>query len=143
MLALGLAMFALRYLIPADRWPERAAKVCFWCTNAGLAWMCFATLLPLGFLQLYESVANGYWDARELDFLTNDTNTLIEWLRFPGDVVFIAGGAIPALYIAYIGIRHTVKRVTLDEPDDILFTEITEPEGVEGTSGAEATAART
>ena len=29
------------------------------------------------------------------------------------------------LYIAWIGIRHTVKRVTLEEPDDILFTEMT------------------
>ena len=63
-------------------------------------------------------------------FLTNDTNALLEWLRLPGDVVFIAGGAIPTLYIAYIGIRHTVKRVTLEEPEDILFTEIGEPEGV-------------
>ena len=56
MLALGLALFCLRYLIPADRWPERWAKICFWSTNIGLAWMCFATLLPLGILQLYKSV---------------------------------------------------------------------------------------
>jgi nitric oxide reductase subunit B len=68
---------------------------------------------------------------------------LIEWLRLPGDIVFIVGGAIPALYIAYLGIRHTVRRVTLDEPDEILFTEITEPSGVDPTGGAEATAART
>ena len=56
MLALGLAMFCLRYLIPADRWPEKWARICFWSTNIGLAWMCFATLLPLGILQLYKSV---------------------------------------------------------------------------------------
>ena len=84
MLALGLAMFCLRYLIPADRWPERWAKVSFWSTNIGLAWMCFATLLPLGILQLYKSVDDGYFEARELKFLTNDTNALIEWLRLPG-----------------------------------------------------------
>ena len=48
MLALGLAMFCLRYLIPADRWPEKWARISFWSTNIGLAWMCFATLLPLG-----------------------------------------------------------------------------------------------
>ena len=127
MLALGMALFCLRYLIPADRWPEKWAKVCFWSTNIGLAWMCFATLLPLGILQLYKSVNSGYFEARSLEFLTNDTNRLIEWLRLPGDVVFIVGGAVPALYIAYLGIRHTVKRVTLDEPEDILFTEIAEP----------------
>ncbi len=97
-------------------WPERWARICFWSTNIGLAWMCFATLLPLGILQLYKSVDYGYFEARQLKFLTNDTNALIEWLRLPGDIVFIVGGALPALYIAYLGIRHTVKRVTLDEP---------------------------
>jgi nitric oxide reductase subunit B len=141
MLALGLAMFCLRYLIPAERWPERWAKITFWSTNIGLAWMCFATLLPLGFLQLYKSVGSGYFEARELKFLTNDTNALIEWLRLPGDLVFIFGGAVPALYIAYLGIRHTVKRVTLSEPEDILFTELTTPEGIPASGDSEASAA--
>ena len=74
MLALGLAMFCLRYLIPANRWPEKWARICFWSTNIGLAWMCFATLLPLGILQLYKSVDDGYFEARELKFLTNVLN---------------------------------------------------------------------
>jgi nitric oxide reductase subunit B len=56
--------------------------------------------------------------------------------------VFIAGGAVPTLYIAYLGIRHTVKRVTLEEPDDILFTEISEPAGVAGAGHDEASAAK-
>jgi nitric oxide reductase subunit B len=142
MLALGLAMFCLRYLIPADRWPERWARISFWSTNIGLAWMCFATLLPLGILQLYESVDKGYFEARELKFLTNHTNAVIEWLRLPGDIVFIAGGAVPALYIAYLGIRHTVKQVTLEEPDDILFTDIHQPEGVPAVGGGGGSAAR-
>ena len=142
MLALGLAMFCLRYLIPAEKWPERWAKVSFWATNLGLAWMCFATLLPLGILQLYKSVDSGYFEARELKFLTNHTNAVIEWLRFPGDVVFIVGGAIPTLYIAYLGIRYTVKQVTLEEPDDLLFTEVTLPEGAGAFGENEAAAAR-
>ena len=142
MLALGLALFCLRYLIPVDKWPDKWARISFWSTNIGLAWMCFATLLPLGILQLYKSVNEGYFEARELEFLTNDTNALLEWLRLPGDTLFIVGGAIPALYIAYLGIRHTVKRVTLEEPDDILFTEIAQPEGAAPIAADEATAAR-
>ena len=142
MLALGLAMFCLRYLIPAERWPEKWARISFWSANIGLAWMCFATLLPLGILQLYKSVDTGYFEARELKFLTNDTNAVIEWLRLPGDILFIAGGALPALYIAYLGVRYTVKRVTLEEPDDILFTEVDEPEGVATMGDEEAAAAR-
>jgi nitric oxide reductase subunit B len=142
MLAIGLALFCLRYLIPAERWPEKWARISFWSTNIGLAWMCFATLLPLGILQLYKSVSDGYFEARELKFLTGDTNALIEWLRLPGDIVFIAGGAVPTLYIAYLGIRHTVTRVTLEEPEDILFTEVTAPAGVDALSADEATAAK-
>ncbi len=65
MLAVGLALFCLRYLIPADRWPERAgASWSFWSLNIGLAWMMFATLFPLGLVQLYESVRSGYFYAR-------------------------------------------------------------------------------
>jgi nitric oxide reductase subunit B len=127
MLAVGLAMFCLRYLIPAERWPERAAKTSFWSLNIGLAWMCFSDLLPLGFIQLYESVSNSYFHARSLDFLTNSTNTLLEWLRFPGDVLFIVGGILPLLYICWTGVRHRVKRVTLEEPEEILFADVTEP----------------
>jgi nitric oxide reductase subunit B len=139
MLAIGLALFCLRYLIPAERWPERWARIAFWSTNLGLAWMCFATLLPLGIAQLYKSVDDGYWEARELEFLTSDTNALLEWIRLPGDIVFIGGGALPVLYISYIGIRHTVKRVTLEEPEDILFTEIHVPAGVPDDGEASAT----
>ena len=43
--------------------------------------------------------------------------------------------------MTWIGVRHTVKRVTLDEPEDILFTDITQPPGVTGGRG-EATAAK-
>ena len=128
MLAAGFALFCLRYLIPEERWPERAARISFWSLNAGLAWMIFATLFPLGILQLYESVNAGYFEARSLEYITNPTNALIEWLRLPGDVVFIAGGVLPLLYLCYVGVRHTVPHVTMEEPEDILFTEITEPE---------------
>ena len=116
MLAVGLAMFCLRYLIPADRWNDRAAKMSFWGLNIGLAWMSFATLFPLGIRQLYESVNVGYFDARSLDYLSTNTNTVIEWLRLPGDIYFIVIGVLPLLYLTYIGVRHTVKRVVIEEP---------------------------
>jgi nitric oxide reductase subunit B len=127
MLAVGLAMFCLRYLIPDDRWSERAAKTSFWGLNIGLAWMSFATLFPLGIRQLYESVNVGYFEARSLDYLSTNTNTVIEWLRLPGDALFIAAGVLPLLYICYLGVRFTVKRVVMEEPEEILFTDVTEP----------------
>jgi nitric oxide reductase subunit B len=126
MLAVGLALFCIRYLIPENRWSDRAAKFSFWSLNVGLAWMVFATLFPLGILQLYESVRHGYFEARTLKFLSNPVNAFIEWMRFPGDAVFIIGGILPLLYLSWLGIRHTVAVTTLEEPEAILFTEITE-----------------
>ena len=111
MLAVGLALFCLRYLIPAERWNDRAAKMSFWGLNIGLAWMSFATLFPLGIRQIYESVNVGYFHARSLDYLSTNTNTVIEWLRLPGDLYFIVVGVLPLLYLTYLGVRHTVKRV--------------------------------
>ena len=112
MLAVGLAMFALRYLIPADKWPERLAKLCFWSLNIGLAWMVFAALLPLGIRQLYASVQQGYFEARSLNYLTSTGNRLLEWGRMPGDLIFIVGGCLPFLYIAFLGLRNARNRST-------------------------------
>jgi len=129
MLAVGLALFCLRYLIPAQRWPDRMAKASFWSLNIGLAWMCFATMLPLGVLQLYHSVDQGYFEARQLGFLTNPTSRFLEWLRMPGDILFIVGGTLPFLWIAWLGVRRAVRRVTREEPEHPLFTDIIEPVG--------------
>src|SRR5665648_853989 len=106
MLAAGLALFCLRYLMPESRWSERAAKTSFWSLNIGLAWMSFVSLFPLGVLQLYESVNEGYWEARTLQYLTSTTNTVLEWLRLPGDVLFIVGGALPLLWLTWRGVRY-------------------------------------
>jgi nitric oxide reductase subunit B len=127
MLAVGLALFCLRYMIPEVRWSERAAKLSFWSLNLGLAWMVFASLFPLGILQLYHSVRFGYYDARTLPYLTGHLNALIEWLRLPGDAVFILGGALPVLYLAWLGVWHGgAHEVAEEEPKEILFTEIAE-----------------
>lgn len=86
------------------------------------------TLFPLGILQLYESVSAGHFEARSLEYITNDTDALLEWMRLPGDAVFIVGGVLPLLYLCYLGVRYTVPRVAMEEPEDILFTEIIDPE---------------
>jgi nitric oxide reductase subunit B len=134
MLAVGLALFCLRYLIPDERWNDRAAKMSFYGLNIGLAWMAFATLFPLGIRQIYESVNDSYFAARSLDYLTTDTNTVIEWLRLPGDLYFIVIGVLPLLYLTYLGVRYTVERHVIEEPEEILFTEVTEPRQPVGTS---------
>ena len=124
-MALALGMFALRYLVPADKWPEKLAKTSFWSLNIGLAWMCFATLLPLGILQLRYSVGTGYFEARQLTYVTNSVNTIIEWGRMPGDLIFIIGGVLPYLYIAFLGLRNWRRGRTVDAfTEDALYEEI-------------------
>jgi nitric oxide reductase subunit B len=129
MMAVGLALFCLRYIVPEERWSDRAARISFWSLNLGLAWMVFASLFPLGILQLYYSVNDGYFYARSLKFLTDRTNVLITWLRLPGDVLFIVGGVLPVLYLAWLAVRHMKPRVAPEEAREVLFTEVVEPGG--------------
>lgn len=125
MLAVGLAMFAFRYVIPAHKWPEKWARMSFWCLNIGLAWMVFASLLPLGIIQLYHSVNDGYYEARSLGYITEPGNAVLEWLRLPGDVIFIVGGILPFVWIAWQALRHFRYGTTVDElPEHPLYTEI-------------------
>jgi nitric oxide reductase subunit B len=125
MLAVGLAMFAFRYAIPAAKWLEKWARLSFWCMNIGLAWMVFATLLPLGVLQLYHSVSTGYFEARSLGYITRPGNSLIEWLRLPGDFVFILGGVLPFVWVAWTAIRNVRRAPASDElHEHPLYTEL-------------------
>ena len=127
MLAAGLAVFCLRYLIPEHRWSDRLAGISFWSFNIGLAWMSVATLFPLGVRQLFESVNNGYWQARTLDYLGDTTNVIIEWIRLPGDVLFIVGGAIPLLLLTWRAISGRKPAQALAERPPDLFTDVQGP----------------
>lgn len=130
MLAVGLALFCLRYIIPEKHWSDRAARISFWSLNLGLAWMVFATLFPLGILQLYHSISVSYYDARTLNYIGNRANAVLEWMRMPGDVVFILGGVLPILYLTFLGIRYMRKGTAIEEPKEILFTDVVaEPQG--------------
>jgi nitric oxide reductase subunit B len=93
------------------------------------------TLFPLGLLQLYESISHGYYEARAMAFLTNPTNRLLEWLRLPGDLLFIRGGVLPLLWLCWCGVRHRVPFVLVPgtTPGDSavsLFTDVTAVETV-------------
>jgi len=131
MLSVGLALFCLRYIIPEKHWSDRPAQISFWSLNLGLAWMVFATLFPLGIIQLYHSINVSYYDARTLKYIGSRANSVLEWLRMPGDFVFILGGTLPILYICFLGVRFMRSDTTTEEPDEILFTELATPIEIE------------
>lgn len=134
MLAVGLALFALRYIVPPARWPDKLAKISFWSLNIGLAWMVFVTLLPLGVLQLWYSVNDGYFEARSLGYLTDPGNAVLEWMRMPGDLILIIGGVLPFLWITWLGVRFGIKATTMELPPETLYVEET-PEAAEDRTG--------
>ena len=100
MLAIGFFMFIARHFIPPDRASELAMGSAFWCLNIGLAWMLFINLFPVGLLQLNEILSTSYWHGREPEFYSRPLVRIFEWLRFPGDVLFIVGGVLPVVYLA-------------------------------------------
>ena len=123
MMAVGLALFALRYIVPAAKWPDKFARLSFWSLNLGLAWMVFVTLMPLGVVQLWHSVNDGYFESRALGYITTPGNAVLEWMRLPGDVIFIVGGVLPFLWITWLGIRHGIKPTTFEMVPETLYVE--------------------
>lgn len=125
MLAVGLLLFCLRYIMDPDKWSDRAAKLSFWSLNIGLAWMAFFNLFPVGIVQLNDAVQKGYWHARSLDFLMMRWVNILEWARFPGDALFIIGGAIPLCWMCFRALRYPNRASRQSTPvlDNDLYIE--------------------
>src|SRR5690606_25377022 len=100
MLGIGLVLFCLRGMKPELAWREGILKTAFWCLNIGLALMALLTLLPLGTLQLFASLENGYWYARSAEFLQQPVVDLLVWLRTIGDTVFAVGAVALVVFVA-------------------------------------------
>jgi nitric oxide reductase subunit B len=99
MLAIALLVFTVRHVSAEPQWNRLQPyfKVSFWGLNIGLFMMIVFSLFPGGVLQLVDVLENGYWHARSLPYTGQPTARLIEWLRTPGDLVFIFVGVVPAL----------------------------------------------
>ncbi len=99
MLAIALMVFSVRHVSTDSQWSylEKYFKVSFWGLNIGLLIMVIFSLFPDRILQLMDVLENGYWHARSLNYTGQESVRLIEWLRTPGDLVFIVVGVIPAL----------------------------------------------
>lgn len=104
MLGIGLALFCLRGIRPNLIWREGILKSSFWCLNIGLALMALLTLLPLGVMQLFASLDEGYWYARSAEFMQQPLVDLLVWLRVPGDTIFAIGALLLAWFIASLWI---------------------------------------
>ena len=126
MLAVGLALFCLRYLIPAERsgptsWrSSRSGR----STSAWRGW-CSRPCFRWASLQLCESVNNGYFQARTSNYITNRATRCWNGCGCPVTCMFIIGGVVPFLWITCLGIRHGIRATATELPPETLYVEET------------------
>ena len=112
MLAIALMVFAYRQATTDEQWSriEKYLRISFWGLNIGLALMLVTNLFPGGVLQLLDVMKNGYWHARSPEFLNQDFVKVIEWLRMPGDLIFIGLGIVPLVLAGVVTYRSMQVR---------------------------------
>lgn len=90
MLGMGFIIICLRFY--SDRvWSSTKLKRAFWLLNIGLIAMVLLSMLPIGIIQAYTSITEGYSFARESDLLYSPTIQTLKWMRMIGDTIFSVG----------------------------------------------------
>ena len=114
MLGIGLMLVCLRALIPGVEWKDRLLRFSFWAMNGGLMAMCVLSLLPVGLMQTWASVEQGYWYARSAEFMQTDTMQILRWMRVPGDTLFFLGAVALVVFVAGLKTGHSFQRSGAD-----------------------------
>lgn len=106
MLAIALVLYVLRNIIKPEAWNDRLVKWSFWGLNIGLMGMILITLMPVGFMQMFESWQNGFHVARSFAFYQKPLVNTLMWLRALPDMVFLVPGILPLLLLTFKGLRN-------------------------------------
>ena len=101
MLGIGLMLVCLRAMSAGVEWKENWLRIAFWAMNGGLFAMCVGSLLPVGLMQTWASVENGYWYARSSEFLGSPLMQHLRWMRVPGDTLFAIGALILVAFVFF------------------------------------------
>jgi nitric oxide reductase subunit B len=123
MLGAGLMTFVLRETVADEVWSRlsRLIRVAFWGLNIGLAMMVVFSLFPGGIMQVRDVIENGYWHARSLAYTATPLARTLEWLRMPGDLVFLFAGALPLAIATVWGYFTLLKRAGNAQPGSELL----------------------
>ena len=116
MLGMALLVLTLRHVLTEEQWavPEKFIKISFWGLNIGLALMVITNLFPVGVLQLWDVLENGYWHARSLEFIGQDRIRQLEWWSMPSHVVLIALGVVPMVIASRFNLPEDTKSLRAD-----------------------------
>ena len=79
--------------------------------------MVVLSLFPGGIMQVRDVIENGYWHARSLAYTATPLARTLEWLRMPGDLVFLFAGALPLAAAMVWGYLSPGKRTDGGQPD--------------------------
>ena len=114
MLGAGLMTFVLRETVSDEVWQKlsRLVRVAFWGLNIGLVMMVVLSLFPGGIMQVRDVIENGYWHARSPAYTATPLARTLEWMRMPGDLVFLVAGALPLAVAMAWGYLTTWKRTS-------------------------------
>jgi nitric oxide reductase subunit B len=118
MLGMGLMLVCLRAMMPELEWNERRLKFAFWAMNVGLMTMCVGSLLPVGLLQTWASVDQGYWYARSTEFLHTPLMQTLRWMRVPGDSIFALGELAMVWFV--FTLRRTKQADPIGAPQPVM-----------------------
>ncbi|MDN3667319.1 nitric-oxide reductase large subunit [Algibacter miyuki] len=103
LLGMGFIIICLRFY--SDRvWNSTKLKRAFWFLNIGLVAMVVLSLLPIGIIQAYTSITEGYSFARSEDLLYSPTVQTLKWMRMIGDIIFSVG----IFYFCWFTIQETL-----------------------------------
>mgnify|MGYP005989742889 FL=1 len=103
MLGMGFIIICLRFY--SDRvWQNTKLKRAFWLLNIGLVAMVVFSLLPIGIIQAYTSITQGYSFARDAELLYSPVVQTLKWMRMIGDIIFSAG----IFYLCWFTIDETL-----------------------------------
>jgi nitric oxide reductase subunit B len=127
MLGMGLVLFTVKALRPRIVWPERMMKVAFWGINVGLAAMVLLSVLPVGLLQTWAAVDEGYWYARSEAFLQSPLLDTLRWLRVIGDTIFAIGAITFVLAVASVTTGRRARAAAEPGPPEELPKATTQP----------------
>ena len=103
-----ISVAELAVMDPEREWNTKLLGFAFWAINIGLLMEILFSLLPIGLLQTYQSVSEGYWSARSPEFMQTSLMQTLRWMRLFGDTIF-AIGAIAFVWFA-ISLIFTRKK---------------------------------
>lgn len=108
-LGIGLMLFVLRGLYPDRQFNDKLIGWSFWTMNIGLLLMTVISILPIGIMQAFASISEGYWYARSAEFMQTEIMDTFRWMRAPGDTLLAIGEVLFLVFVIGLHFGWSLK----------------------------------